>query len=235
MIDRYEMTLIITIIILVIGLVAVLQVVHRLGIKSYYAYRNRRLIDLVVVLMYLLGCFFTELMYFSAGFDLNVIYGVLVVLVCLLLVFFFVSCSRDREHMHRGYMIAFLIYFGAVLYLTILMRIGSMDTSIITTAFDDLFEAVTTRDAALVNHMMSNIILFIPFGILIPLMNPYRFHSWSFVFLGGLMTSTVIEGIQMICRLGQADVDDIIANVMGALLGYLCLLFIQQVRRNWTL
>ena len=137
--------------------------------------------------------------------------------------------------MKKSQMICFLVYFGVVLYLTVFMRIGSVDTSIITTPFDDLKNAIQYREPELIRHMVYNILMFIPFGYLIPAMNPMRLRKVSFALLGGIMTSTVIEGVQMIFSLGQSDIDDIIANSIGAVIGYLAVRFVWQFQKNWRL
>lgn len=56
------------------------------------------------------------------------------------------------------------------------------------------------------------------------------------MFVAGTGTSLVIEIVQYILGRGQADVDDLICNTLGAMLGY-CLygLVISLVRRRWKL
>ena len=142
----------------------------------------------------------------------------------------------NRDGMKTFNMILFLVYFGVVLYLTVFMRIGAeVDVSIVTTPFDDLTRAIQTGNPALVQHMALNVALFIPFGYLIPAMNPDKIRKCSFAFWGGIMCSTVIEGVQMVFSLGQSDIDDIIANSIGAVIGYLAVRFVWQFQKNWKL
>jgi glycopeptide antibiotics resistance protein len=73
--------------------------------------------------------------------------------------------------------------------------------------------------------MVGNVLAFVPLGILTPLLAPNR-RSWLFVLAVGLVVSVAIE----LSQLGlsgvvgytyrQSDVDDVILNVVGALLGY---------------
>ena len=50
----------------------------------------------------------------------------------------------------------------------------------------------------------------------------------------GVGTSLVIELLQYVLGRGQADVDDLICNVSGAMLGYcFCMLFVSLVRKQW--
>ncbi|MBR5868018.1 MAG: VanZ family protein [Clostridia bacterium] len=75
------------------------------------------------------------------------------------------------------------------------------------------------RTFALIN-LVGNVILFVPAGYLIPLLFP-RFRRFP-PFLSVLFLSLfAIEGIQLVTGLGAFDVDDILLNLLGALMGYL--------------
>lgn len=227
------MSMIMTILLLSAGLIGVLQMVNHICRRSVYSSRNILPVDMVVSLLYAVACGAVGLLYVYAGYDMFVIYCALAVAVMVTIGLFIRFCFKHRRSMKPGYVVLFLVYFGVVLYLTVFMRIGSVDTSIVTTPFDDLTEAITQRDPALVMHMVLNIVMFIPFGFLVPAMNPKYFRRWSFAMLGGLAASTLIEGTQMIFSLGQSDVDDIIANTLGAVVGYIFIRFIWQFQKNW--
>ena len=164
-----------------------------------------------------------------------IIYATLILVVFAVLIFFIRFCWLNREGIKKINVILFLIYFGFILYLTVFMRIGGGDSSIVTTPFDDLTEAIKTGNIKLVEHMGLNVVMFVPFGYLIPAMNPDKLRKCSFVFWGGLMCSTVIEGVQMVCSLGQSDIDDIIANTIGSVIGYVVIRGIWQIQKNWRI
>ena len=73
--------------------------------------------------------------------------------------------------------------------------------------------------------LMGNIAAFIPLGVFIGALRPGG-HSWRRAFVTGLAISVVIELSQLCLSLLMgfpyrvADVDDVIANVAGTLLGY---------------
>jgi len=75
-----------------------------------------------------------------------------------------------------------------------------------------------------VENIVGNIFLFIPFGILLPLISP-KFRSFGKVFLFGLLFSLAIETLQLVSRqLGvyrSVDVDDVILDVVGAICGFI--------------
>ena len=64
-----------------------------------------------------------------------------------------------------------------------------------------------------------NIICFIPIGFLCPLISPtYRKFSYSLLF--GFCTSLLIELSQLFTVARATDIDDLISNVLGMILGY---------------
>lgn len=64
-----------------------------------------------------------------------------------------------------------------------------------------------------------NILLFVPVGYLVPLVLPWA-NCWWKVMLFGVALSLSIEMVQLITRLGYADVDDLMNNTIGTLVGY---------------
>lgn len=228
-----SMTILLTILLLTVGFVGILQLVNHFCRRSKYASQNILLVDTVVGLLYAVTCVIVGLMYVFSGYEILVIYMALGIAVLVTVGLFVRFCFAHSRSMRMVYVFWFLLYFALVLYLTVFMRIGSVDRSVVTVPFGDLHRAIVQRDPALVTHMALNVLLFVPFGFLVPAMNPKYFRKWSFAMLGGLATSTVIEGVQLIFSLGQSDVDDIIANTLGAIIGYFLIHFVWQINRNW--
>ncbi len=69
-------------------------------------------------------------------------------------------------------------------------------------------------------HLILNVILFIPFGILFPLSYPSRSSFLSFTVIA-LLSILGIELTQRLTYLGIFDVDDIFLNFLGCLIGYI--------------
>jgi glycopeptide antibiotics resistance protein len=67
-------------------------------------------------------------------------------------------------------------------------------------------------------NIVGNIFLFIPFGLIISLMK-YKSNTNSRIFLYAFILSLSLEFIQLIFGLGQFDVDDLILNSLGAIIG----------------
>lgn len=68
-------------------------------------------------------------------------------------------------------------------------------------------------------NVLLNVALFLPLGILPPLLSR-RFRRWYWTIPLGLLLSAAIETVQYTLALGLADVDDVFCNTLGAALGY---------------
>jgi glycopeptide antibiotics resistance protein len=76
-------------------------------------------------------------------------------------------------------------------------------------------------------EVAANVVMFVPFGVLA--MTAYRWmRVWSTT-LAGLVTSGIIEGVQLFLPTRYSTVSDLIANTAGALLGAL---LVAGVRRH---
>ena len=70
-------------------------------------------------------------------------------------------------------------------------------------------------------NLLGNILLFVPFGFLVPLFWRKEEHHPLIIILMGCLFSAVVEVIQLQTGLGSCDVDDVILNTLGTVLGYL--------------
>ena len=219
---------------------ALLQAVNALFARErrYYSGHYRRdllLVDLIVFIMYALVAGMVVMLYVAFGFEPIVIYVALGLLVGLAVVLLAWYLLAHREEMNRTGVILYLLWLGIVLYLTLFSRVGSdSQTRALMTPFHGLSQAIAQRSFEPLNHALLNILLFVPFGLLIPRVNP-RLSRAGLVLLSGIVTSTLIEGLQFILRLGYCDIDDIIANSLGAIVGYgICCIF-RKIGSNWRL
>jgi glycopeptide antibiotics resistance protein len=64
-----------------------------------------------------------------------------------------------------------------------------------------------------------NVLLFVPFGYLLPSVTA-RMNRWWKVLLLGFGFSLLIETVQLITKLGWFDASDLLHNSIGALIGY---------------
>jgi len=69
-------------------------------------------------------------------------------------------------------------------------------------------------------NIVGNIILFVPIGFLFPLTIVHS--SWKKIIATSIATGFIIEGMQAFLHLGIFDIDDVILNGLGVMIGYWC-------------
>lgn len=73
-------------------------------------------------------------------------------------------------------------------------------------------------------NVVGNVIAFMPFGFLLPPLMNYK-TNWFVTTIWAFLFSLFAETIQLFFRLGSFDVDDMLLNTIGGLLGYIiCIL-----------
>ena len=68
-------------------------------------------------------------------------------------------------------------------------------------------------------NIIGNVLAFIPFGIFVPWLSNSRV-MFCCICIYGFFYLYPIEQVQLICKVGCFDVDDLVLNVLGALCGY---------------
>lgn len=82
-----------------------------------------------------------------------------------------------------------------------------------------------------VTNLFGNVLAFVPFGFLIAGISRNNRHLIN-VFVMTLMLSFTIEVIQLVFRVGSFDVDDLILNTLGGVLGYGIFKSVHWIRRK---
>lgn len=67
-------------------------------------------------------------------------------------------------------------------------------------------------------NLFGNILLFVPFSII--LLRVFKINKLRFVLLWATLLSVFIESNQYLFQVGYPDIDDVILNVSGAILGF---------------
>ncbi|GAA0798451.1 hypothetical protein GCM10008910_23010 [Faecalicatena orotica] len=119
----------------------------------------------------------------------------------------------------------FLItYLTAVLFIALLSREPGSRDMVSLIPFSTF--GTTPQSHA---YVVENIIMFIPFGFLLPLLW-VRMNNLYFCLLTAFFTSLAIEVTQVITKMGYGQTDDVITNVLGAAVGFGILRIIQKVK-----
>ena len=78
-------------------------------------------------------------------------------------------------------------------------------------------------------NLAGNILIFMPFGFLLPIMSRKLRGFFRVAFLG-FELSLAVEILQLVSKTGSCDVDDMILNTVGAMIGFLIYAVIQHKR-----
>jgi glycopeptide antibiotics resistance protein len=77
-------------------------------------------------------------------------------------------------------------------------------------------------------NLAGNIIAFMPMGFLLPIVFK-RLNKFQNTVLVSLFFTVLIEVSQYILAVGVSDIDDVILNLAGAVIGYLIYIFIADI------
>ena len=78
-------------------------------------------------------------------------------------------------------------------------------------------------------NLGGNVIGFIPFGFILPIISR-RGRRWYNTFMLAFGLSLGIETTQLIFKVGSFDVDDLLLNTIGGILGYIAYRLVQRFR-----
>ena len=76
-------------------------------------------------------------------------------------------------------------------------------------------------------NLGGNLFLFIPIGYLLPRLWPFLRNFFSFL-LTCTLAITLVELLQLVTLLGSLDIDDLILNLLGMILGYLIFMIFKK-------
>lgn len=81
------------------------------------------------------------------------------------------------------------------------------------------------------DNLFGNVLAFMPLGVLIPV-SFSGVDRWWMILLHSFWLSLCIELFQLVSHFGAFDVDDILLNTLGGLLGFFCFLVVRFVYRK---
>jgi glycopeptide antibiotics resistance protein len=112
----------------------------------------------------------------------------------------------------------FVGYFIMVLGVTLLNR-GSNFSGMNLSFFSTYLEAWHHFSLRYWQFVILNIVMFVPFGFLLPLLHP-RFQRAIWTIGAALLFTLSIESVQLITGFGNFVVDDLFNNLLGSIIGY---------------
>ncbi|MFC0190295.1 VanZ family protein [Fictibacillus aquaticus] len=136
-------------------------------------------------------------------------------------------------------LLLFLCYLSGLIYATLFTyNHYAYGKSLNLVLFDSIRLMWDSRDYMLIfKNIIGNVMLFFPLGFLLPLISR-KLSSWRAMFLIGFGTSGIIEVLQYQYAQRIFDIDDILLNGIGTMIGLLifkiCALFFRIIERNFS-
>lgn len=150
--------------------------------------------------------------------------GILVVIPVFLVSYFVIyrKLLKGKRRLTFGQVLwtcIFLCYGFIVLSATIFMRFPSWWTGEFYPLFYSYREAWITGSAASWRNIFLNYLMFVPIGFLLPIgMRHFEKCGWTVLF--AFCFSLTIEIIQYVSKRGMFELDDLLGNTLGALIGF---------------
>ena len=81
-------------------------------------------------------------------------------------------------------------------------------------------------------NIFGNVLAFMPFGFFLPVIW-VRTRHWYITVLLSFAMSLLVETMQLVGKVGSFDVDDLILNTLGGVIGYLLFWICNKIRRRY--
>ena len=79
-------------------------------------------------------------------------------------------------------------------------------------------------------NILGNIVMFLPLGVFLPILWAKLQKVWKAISVG-LVMILCIEICQLFTLRGRCDVDDVLLNMLGVILGYTCWRFCRKKKK----
>ena len=149
--------------------------------------------------------------------------------------------GKKKETLRIAAILAFLAYLLLLAYLLFFSstygRTMEMGYRYNLKPFFEIRRGIKHIDAVGYRYVLiniaGNIVAFMPFGFLLPFLSERGRNTGKVLFFSFLLTLSA-ETIQLLSRTGAFDVDDLILNTAGGVLGYWCyrLMFRRRGRKE---
>jgi len=156
---------------------------------------------------------------------LGIVFAVILTLVILLGYFVgYKKVFKGDKKITKGMMswfIIFICYLVVVIGATMLSRGSWYENTKLQPLFYSYKEAWNNFEPREWRNIILNIFLFVPLGFLLP-MGIKKLRVFWKIYLVGFLLTLGIETLQLLLRRGVFELDDILNNTTGAMIGYGC-------------
>lgn len=188
--------------------------------KHLHFQKNIFYVHLTLTILYLVCCAMVIHLFLTAGGNLIFLYMCMIFAILGIGIGFLVLFYLYRNNIRRISLLFFSVWTLIILIGTVFARIGYTDTSFVIILFHGFKKAIAYHDITYLRHFFLNIVLFIPFGLFISALYPHKTKHLFYACIGAWALSTTIEWIQLVLSIGQADLDDVVANTIGSIIGW---------------
>ncbi|MFA9378153.1 MAG: VanZ family protein [Lachnotalea sp.] len=143
---------------------------------------------------------------------INILELLLFIIYLILLVYFlFFAESMGRTKFNRGYSYNIIPFKEIKRFIIYHKELGMM---------------------AVLTNIVGNIVCFVPFGYMLPILST-KIRKLLLVGLVSFELSIIIEVTQLLLKVGSFDVDDLLLNTLGGLIGFGIYSFANRIIRKW--
>lgn len=123
------------------------------------------------------------------------------------------------------------LYYFVVMGITSLSRPANYTGSVNLNLLSGYLDAWNTYSLIALQLIVFNIIMFIPLGVLLPLLSP-KFRRFTWMALASFGATLIIETFQLVTGKGIFELDDLLHNTLGGIIGYHLFLLVEGIIRT---
>ena len=174
--------------------------------------------------------FWLYIISFFEGIPGNVCIGLLI-FFCIGLVLI-LSYNGLRERTRMFWVLLLFVYILLLFCSMVIFRADSMNFERHNFQLFWSYKAIMIGRNDLIVENLMNVLAFLPVGVLLEL--AFRSMNWRKTVILGLFLSLVIEILQFMFKKGFSELDDVMHNTFGCILGYGFCWFITKIYRKIT-
>lgn len=158
---------------------------------------------------------------------------VILIGISLFVVQTIVVAKTEQKHQIRvTSVLAVIIYLAALFYVTLGFRQPSLEHKYNLVLFWSYEEILFQKNRFLLWENMANILAFLPLGMFLQEFAGSKMKCY-YAALAGMALSILIEAAQLVFRLGLCELDDVVHNTLGTVLGYAAARLIQKIVKKY--
>lgn len=132
--------------------------------------------------------------------------------------------------------VVFVLYLVLLLKLLLFSRAPGSERSLNLTPFATISDYLLSDSAAVkrfaIGNVIGNVVAFVPLGAFLSLLRR-RIGNWTNLLIVAC-ASVAVEIVQAVFGLGASDIDDVILNTLGGLVGILFFALLRVLLRRWS-